>query len=546
VGIGSGRAIALGIGNSHGCAVLEGGALSCWGRNANGQLGNGTVVGNFSTPAPVGGIGTVVAVDAGFEQTCALLVDGHVRCFGLNDSGQLGMGTAGGAFQRSGVPLTVDGPVLAVDAGGAHTCAATPTGVVDCWGYGLYGQLGHEDTTSTSVPRTVVRLDDSSGSAAENAVGLALGFDHSCAALQSGRVKCWGRNNFAQLGVNRNSLDVPQLTTPGDVSVSTAAKVASGAYHSCVVLQSGSVQCWGRNDFFALGNADPAHSAFPKTVAGIATATRIAAGLNHTCALLASGVVQCWGRGDEGQLGNGSFANSSAPVSVAGITTATSIAVGNSHGCARLVGGTVRCWGRGVEGQLGNSSTVGSAVPVAVTGLTSATSVSAGEFHNCVTLSSGSVNCWGRGDLGQLGNGFRFNISAPVVVSGLAGAVAVDAGRNHACVILTGGRLRCWGFGDFGQLGHGVSGAGYVADTPVAVGGINMDAAALTWISADPSIATVDASGHVHGVGAGATTLFWKYDSRSGFVAVEVPEPGLAVGVFAGVFGLASLARRRR
>ena len=185
-------------------------------------------------------------------------------------------------------------------------------------------------------------------------------------------------------------------------------------------------------------------------------------------------------------------------------------------------------------------------MPVNVTGLTSATGVTSGGFHSCVTLSSGGVNCWGRGDLGQLGNGFRFNISAPVVVSGLSGAVAVDAGRSHTCAVLIGGRLRCWGYGELGQLGHGVSGAGLVADTPVTVSGINMDAAALTWTSADPSIATVDMSGRVHGVGVGTTTLSWEYDSRRGFVSIEVPEPGLAIGVLAGALGLVPLARRRQ
>lgn len=80
----------------------------------------------------------------------------------------------------------------------------------------------------------------------------------------------------------------------------------------------------------ALGNSDPAHSSFPKTVVGITTWPASSAGLNHTCALLSSGIVQCWGRGNEGQLGNGSFANSSSPVAVAGITAATSIGVGNS------------------------------------------------------------------------------------------------------------------------------------------------------------------------------------------------------------------------
>ena len=523
VPVGSGRVVALAAGASHTCTVFESGAMQCWGRDANGQLGNGIIVGNFASPVDVLLISTAIAVTAGFEHTCAVLGDGNTRCFGLNDGGQLGIGTTGGANQRSGTPLFVSGPVLGVDAGGNHTCAMTPTGTVNCWGYGFYGQLGNDATSDSAVPVTVIRLDNTFGTSAENAVSLGLGFDHSCAALERGGAKCWGRDQSGQVGNNVLPPDPPQYALPEYVyRMDTAARIASGSAHSCVVLIDGTVQCWGANAFGALGNSEPANSTFPKTVVGITNATRIAAGLNHTCAVLASGLVQCWGRGDEGQLGNGGFANSAAPVTVSGITTATFIGLGNAHSCARLVGGAVRCWGRNVEGQLGNSSTVNSAVPVIPTGLASATSVAGGGFHTCATLSSGGVNCWGRGDQGQLGNGFLFNISAPVVVSSIAGAVAVDAGRSHSCAVLINGRLRCWGLNETGQLGNGVSGAGAVSATAVPVNGINMDAPALAWTSSDPSVATVDMSGHVHGFAVGVATLTPRYDSRRIGVTVKV------------------------
>ena len=533
VPVDGGRAVALAAGASHTCTVFESGSMQCWGKDANGQLGNGVVVGNFASPANVFVISTAIAVTAGFEHTCAVQGDGNTRCFGLNDGGQLGIGTSGGANQRSGTPLIVGGPVLGVDAGGNHTCAMTPTGTANCWGYGFYGQLGNDATNDSAVPVTVVRLDTTSGSAAENATGLGLGFDHSCAALASGGAKCWGRDQVGQIGNGVLPPNPPQYALPEDVfRTSTVARVASGATHSCAVLLDGTVQCWGSNAYGALGNSDPGNFTFPKTVVGVTNATRVSAGLNHACALLASGLVQCWGRGDEGQLGNGGFVNSATPVMVSGITTATSIGLGNAHGCARLLGGTVRCWGRNVEGQLGNSSTTVSAVPVIVTGLSSATGVAGGGFHSCATLSAGSVNCWGRGDLGQLGNGFLFNISAPVVVSGIAGAVAVDAGRSHSCAVLINGRLRCWGYNEFGQLGNGVSGSGAVSATAVPVNGINMDAPALAWMSSDPSVATVDMSGHVHGVAIGVALLRARYDSRIGgvdvIVAADIDGDGIA------------------
>jgi hypothetical protein len=230
----------------------------------------------------------------------------------------------------------------------------------------------------------------------------------------------------------------------------------------------------------------------------------------------------CWGRGDEGQLGNGGTSNSATPVAVSGITTATFIGAGNSHTCARLVGGAVRCWGRNDEGQLGNSSNADSSIPVTPTGLPSATSVTGGGFHTCVTLSTGGVSCWGRGDQGQLGNGFLVNINAPVLVSNLSGAVAVDAGRAHTCAIIVDARLRCWGYNEFGQLGNGVSGVGAVSASIVPVNGINMDAPALAWSSANSSIASVDMGGYVRSNALGETFLTVRYDSRASGITVTV------------------------
>jgi len=506
-----GQVVALGAGSSHTCAVVEGGSSYCWGRNANGQQGNGTLVGNFPTPGIVSGIDSAIAISGGFEHTCALLSDGNMNCWGLNDTGQLGIGVSGGANQRSGVPLTVNGPVLGVDAGGNHTCIYTPTGIASCWGNGIYGQVGDGETLVRSLPVKVNALDTWVG-AAVNAVGLALGFDHTCAVLSDGEAKCWGRSNAGQLG---NNAIVAQSPVPvGVYQMTTAMSLASGSAHTCAVLTTGGVQCWGNNNLGALGNSDPANSTFPKTVAGITTALSISAGFEHTCVVLASGTVQCWGRGDEGQLGNGSTASSSSPVTVSGITTATWVGLGNYHSCARLSNGELRCWGRNVEGQLGNASNTGSSVPVTVSGISNASVVVGGGYHTCARLTTGGARCWGRGDLGQLGNGFFVNINSPVVVTGISSALAIDAGRSHTCALLAGGILQCWGYNEFGQLGVGTLGAGVNSATPATVNGINMDAVGLSFTSSNTSVATVDAGGYVHAVAPGTTTLTTYYDGK--------------------------------
>ena len=504
--------VALGAGASHTCAVLQSGIATCWGKTANGQVGNGSLVGNVPLPAAVTGLAGASAISGGFEHTCALLVEGDVKCWGLNDGGQLGMGTIGGAVQRSGTPLTVNGPAFAINAGGNHTCATTASGTVSCWGYGFYGQLGSGGTQDSSLPLKVINTDQVGGAAA-NVVNVGLGFEHSCGVYADGDAKCWGRNNLVQLGANVISTDLPQAETPRDVyQMSSAMTIASGYAHSCVVLFTGEVQCWGNNNFRQTGYDQPALPAFPATVPGITTGLGVAAGYEHTCAVLTSGLVQCWGRGDQGQLGNGATANSAAPVFVSGITTATAVSLGDFHSCARLVGGALRCWGRNAEGQLGNGTTTQSAIPVAVSGITNGSVIAAGGYHTCARLSTGEGRCWGRGDAGQLGNGFTVNISSPVVVTGLAGAINMDAGQAHTCAVLTGNRVQCWGYNNFGQLGNG---AVVNSATPVTVNGINVDAAGLSFTSDDPSVAIVDNAGTVRAVGLGSTLIRARYDSKS-------------------------------
>jgi alpha-tubulin suppressor-like RCC1 family protein len=514
--------VALGAGSSHTCAVLQSGIATCWGRTANGQVGNGSLVGNVPLPAAVTGLAGAIAISGGFEHTCALLVEGDVKCWGLNDGGQLGMGTIGGAVQRSGTPLTVNGPAFAINAGGNHTCATTASGTVSCWGYGFYGQLGNDATQDSALPVKVMNIDQVGG-AAVNVVNIGLGFEHSCGVYASGDAKCWGRNNLVQLGANIISTDLPQAETPRDVyQMSSAMAIASGYAHSCVVLFTGEVQCWGNNNFRQTGYDQPALPAYPVTVPGITTALNVAAGYEHTCAVLTSGLVQCWGRGDQGQLGNGATANSAAPVFVSGITTATQVSLGNYHSCARLVGGALRCWGRNSEGQLGNGTTTQSAIPVAVSGITNGSVIAAGGYHTCARLSTGEGRCWGRGDAGQLGNGFFINISSPVVVTGLAGAINMDSGEAHTCAVLTGNRVQCWGYNQFGQLGSGPASAGGNSATAVNVNGINMDAVGLSFSSDNTSVATVDNAGNVRAVALGTARITVRYDSKRSSVDVTV------------------------
>ena len=289
---------------------------------------------------------------------------------------------------------------------------------------------------------------------------IALGEGHSCVSLTGGTVKCWGFNNFGQLGNGTlgSGTDSP---TPVDVSgITTATSLALGGssenHHSCALLTGGTVKCWGSNNKGQLGNETTANSATPVDVSGITTATSIAVGGQFSCAVLTGGTVKCWGSNNYGQLGNGTTANSATPVDVADITTATSIADGTYHSCALLTGGTVKCWGYNGNGQLGDGSTTDSATPVDVTGITTATSIAAGTWHSCALLTGGTVKCWGFNSKGQLGNGTigsGTDRPTPVDVFNITTATSIALAHQHACALLTDGTIMCWGYNYYSQLG---------------------------------------------------------------------------------------------
>jgi alpha-tubulin suppressor-like RCC1 family protein len=325
---------------------------------------------------------------------------------------------------------------------------------------------------------------------------LSAGEAHACVVLSDGRVKCWGANNFGQLG-NASSqtclfVTITFLCSTQPVTVrgiSAAIAVAAGNVNTCAVLSSGSVKCWGANASGSLGDGTTTNSSMPVTVEGISTAKAVSAGGGHSCALLLDGTLKCWGLNWYGQLGNGvnivvpsDAFNSPVPVEVIGIANATGVAAGNIHTCAALSDGTAKCWGNNASGQLGSGASNFSSTPIEVTGISIAKNVAVGLAHSCALLSNGMIQCWGNNQYGQLGNGTATDSSTPVTVQGISNAVAVSAGDYHTCAMLSDGRVQCWGLNIRGQLGTGtfdnslipVTVAGIATATAIAAGGDGM------------------------------------------------------------------------
>ena len=212
------------------------------------------------------------------------------------------------------------------------------------------------------------------------AVELAAGGEHTCARFTDGFVRCWGSNVFGQLGDGTTTEKSSPTAVPG---LSLVDKLATGYGHTCARVASvpSSVRCWGSNEFGQLGDGTTTSRRSPTYVPGL-IASQVAARANHTCALRPGGSVRCWGLNYSGQLGDTTTAHKSSPTDVTGLSGVVELAAGGSHTCARVTDGSVRCWGNNESGQLGDGTTTNQSSPkTVVQGLSGVAEIAAGGYH---------------------------------------------------------------------------------------------------------------------------------------------------------------------
>ncbi|MEM6290487.1 MAG: hypothetical protein AAGA54_04450 [Myxococcota bacterium] len=318
--------IDVACGREHTCVVLEGGAVRCWGFNNRGQLGIpaptytlGEDIGDEPDEVPeflddtnVGGV--AVAVTATSWTTFVLLDDGTVRCFGQN----AGFGTCGYGTDVFAIgdneppafvgPIDLGGTAVSIDGHGDHACAVLEDGTVRCWGFNELGALGlgntdvvGDDEDPSSVPALTFDAP---------AVEVQTGLRHTCVRLETGVVKCWGRNTLGELGLGH----VDPVTTAADgapLSLGGAvADLAVGGGHACALLESGDVRCWGDAGLGRLGygNAsndvgdDELPSSQPVLPLSVGQVHAVETGNSFSCALVDAGEVLCWGANTGGQI----------------------------------------------------------------------------------------------------------------------------------------------------------------------------------------------------------------------------------------------------
>ena len=400
------------VGGTHTCTLDATGGVRCWGRNAEGQLGDGTTTGS-PRPTHVTGLDSgVVAIAAGSAHTCALTDTGGVKCWGSNGDGELGDFTQ---VNRT-APVDVIGltsGVVAITAGDHHTCALLSGGGVDCWGYNFYGQVGSGTSGNSWLGAVPVCASGSGfgctgGSALTGAGAISAGGNNTC-AVTGGALLCWGSNYNGQLGQGF----APNKPIPDNNTCPTSA--SAGA--ECVSL--------------------------PVGVPGLGSGITSASAGDTTCALTTGGGELCWGFNAHGEVGNGttSPANPNVntflyppsypepnPASVNGLTSG----VGQISGsCASFAStGGMTCWGDNALGEVGDGTTQDRTSPVQVSGLTSGVSQFSASATVCGVVAAGGLKCWGSNSFGQLGTTTLETCSFGIPCS----TVPVDVVQCTVCV----------------------------------------------------------------------------------------------------------------
>jgi len=473
-----------------GCADLKVDPANC------GTCGTACTVGQICVNG-----GCTTQCDAGLTKCGTSCVD--VTASAAN-CGACGNVCGAGKLCQAGACVSLSKTVTQVVSGQAHNCALFGDGAVKCWGYNFYGQLGLGDTDnrgdvpgelSDALP--VVNLGTG-----RTAKSLAAGRFHTCAVLDNGFVKCWGRNAFGALGLGDTASRGDEAGEMGDKLIpsilgtgKTAKAIAAGGYHTCAVLNDDTLKCWGSNADGELGLGDTLARGDSVGEMGDAlsvvdlgagkTVKSVSAGGFHTCAVLNDDSVRCWGYGGFGGLGlgdvdsRGDAANEMGAnlpaVDLGAAKTAKSLALGFYHSCAVLNDASVKCWGNNTDGQLGQGDVAhrgdepgemgDTLLSVDLGAAKTAKSIASGFYHVCAILNDDTAKCWGYNGFGALGQGDvvsrgvasgQLGDKLPAIDLG-AGALVrkVSAGIFHTCVALADETVRCWGANDVGQLGQG-------------------------------------------------------------------------------------------
>lgn len=467
------------------CAIVESGKVYCWGENTSGELGYGNTleVGKTILPKNMGPleIGEKVKdITVSLRSICVLLESARVKCWGTGYGGASGYGqtfTWTKDKKPINIPyLNVGGLVNNITSGLAHICALLENGEVRCWGGNYRGQLGYGHINL--IGDNEVPSDVGSVPLGEKAVQISLGYEHSCALLESGGLKCWGFNDMAQLGYNNTSNvgDYKPIDNLDSINFELPpVQVSLGYKHSCALFPNHKIKCWGLNYYgqLGLGKND-------WTIKNTSTLPYIDVGEdvksvhvvdNRTCVTLMSNQLKCWGDNRSSLLGQaqviylGDDESITAEAPIVPGAPAIYLTAGHHSTCAVDASGKARCWGENKNQKLSPSSDlyIGDKEPVTTlepinTNFNISQMSDGGYEHICALTTTQNVRCWGYSTYGALGAGTTSYVAisdAQDLLGPGEKAIQVETSDNYSCALLVGGNVRCWGQNGNGKLGLG-------------------------------------------------------------------------------------------
>ena len=488
----------LAVRQTHICAIRNDGRLFCWGENTNAQTGLGTSSGRQMTPAEVDTGQRFVHLALATQRGCAITDRGKLKCWGVDGStGELGPDFMAGSVQ----PVEIDRVGQYVEVSLARTgggCAISTQGQLKCWGGVSFISSRAEFRTFNSDNRYR---------------SVAVGGNHACAILQNGIVQCWGSNNRGQLGMGTaiSSSTEPRAISGRDRFVQI---VVSAEGHSCGITSNQELKCWGNNQFGQVGEiAATRFVHVPTDIRPGVKYSTVSVGDHHTCALTTEQLVECWGSNANGQVGDSSqpvnpTVSSNSWVELRPGSSFKKVEMGDSRICAQNLDNLWLCWGSNLENALGDGTGIDRVAPSPVAtsetfaGLSKAL---ANGNLTCGLNGEGQAFCWGSEAASSasgtriLGANDRFQSPRPLrfafqhvfetlqvggrMICGLEkgrntlfcwGSTVADqilaassripandsfvslaVGSAHVCSIQKSGKLFCWGANNMGQVGSG-------------------------------------------------------------------------------------------
>ncbi len=510
------NAIQISVGLEHTCAVLQNNTVKCWGEGDYGRLGYGNTTDQTKAPKDVSEVSlgtghTATKVSVGYYHTCALLDDGNVKCWGRNNYGQLGYGDVDDRGDNGGemgdnlnyVDLGTSKTAKDIELQGDSSCAILNDDTVKCWGYNGYGNLGQGSTATRGdgageMGDVLVTVNLGTGRTAQKLYG---GINQMCAKLDNNDVKCWGRNDTAQLAqghrfdIGESALSLGDNLDPINLSSShTITTIQTNQYTGCAVLSNNTLKCFGFDYYGTRGTGSAIIGDVPSEMGS--SLQNLDMGSNNpfklvksfqfvTCGQTTDNRLACWGYGGEGSRasGNGSYygyvpdhwGDNINFINFGTGRTVKTFDVGYRGGCAILDNDELACWGRNDNGAGGHGTKndkgdaageIGDNFAITDLGSTSyPVEVSRGLYNTCARFANGGIKCWGQGTYGNngIGNtsqkgdgGGEMGNSLPFIDygSGIT-STQICSGESYNCSVFNNGKVKCWGRNAWGNLGIG-------------------------------------------------------------------------------------------